>query len=425
MCYVLGSMDQAAQECPMCQVFPHPRCPHQRQVCQNRALHPRFDVSYLKNAEVESFNGCGYCKWARTSPPHKLAGQSSQGWPGCCRPPAVNEYPLIQPADWRSVSIIHQVPIPPEIKAAFSSFGKRGSPTPASARPIGKASTSTVPDRRNGATLLRNHSNLGRISSSFKPSSSSPRQSNTTIGLVTNLSRSSSTTAISSSLPISSLLDQSRLQSSEKRIAGTRSSNSSPKSKNLDLDAAIMPRRGSTSKTPPDTASCTSGSAPKLATEARLKAASTFIQRRQSVSNSKSSSTTRNDDGGSSSLVSRTWRKDDDMSSSSSGGSSSDGLGSMSDSTVTSDGGFTDYLSDESEAELQRQAEARAALLAQNQAEELEFKAVRQQLAHIDLRPPKSWNPSIHSSPTSRLARDSPITYPSRSARVPVVHAAR
>jgi len=66
----------------------------------------------------------------------------------------------------------------------------------------------------------------------------------------------------------------------------------------------------------------------------------------------------------------------------------------MTDSTVTSDGGFTDYLSDESEAELQRQAEARAALLAQNQAEELEFKAARQQLAHIDLRPPKTWNPT-------------------------------
>lgn len=66
----------------------------------------------------------------------------------------------------------------------------------------------------------------------------------------------------------------------------------------------------------------------------------------------------------------------------------------MTDSTITSDGGFTDYLSDESEAELQRQAEARAALLAQYQAEELEFKAARQQLAHIDLRPPKTWNPT-------------------------------
>jgi hypothetical protein len=63
----------------------------------------------------------------------------------------------------------------------------------------------------------------------------------------------------------------------------------------------------------------------------------------------------------------------------------------VSDSTVTSDGGFTDYLSEESEAELQRQAEARAALQAQNQIEEMEFKAVRQRLAHVDLQPPKSW----------------------------------
>lgn len=66
----------------------------------------------------------------------------------------------------------------------------------------------------------------------------------------------------------------------------------------------------------------------------------------------------------------------------------------MTDSTVTSDGGFTDYLSDESDAELQRQAEARAVLAAQNQAEEAEFKAARQQLAHIGLRPPKAWNPN-------------------------------
>jgi hypothetical protein len=62
-----------------------------------------------------------------------------------------------------------------------------------------------------------------------------------------------------------------------------------------------------------------------------------------------------------------------------------------SDGTITSDGAFTDYLSDESEAELQKQAEAKAALLAQNHAEEREFKAARQQLANVDLRPPRSW----------------------------------
>jgi hypothetical protein len=83
----------------------------------------------------------------------------------------------------------------------------------------------------------------------------------------------------------------------------------------------------------------------------------------------------------------------------------------MTDGTVTSDGGFTDYLSDESEAELQRLAEERVVLEAQFQAEELEFKAARQQLAQVDLRPPKSWNPHH-----SRTSADVPTSSP--AARV-------
>lgn len=84
--------------------------------------------------------------------------------------------------------------------------------------------------------------------------------------------------------------------------------------------------------------------------------------------------------------------REDGLSSASSSSGSSDGTESLSDCTVVSDGAFTDYLSDESEAELQRQAEARAALLAQTQMEEMEFKAARLQLAHVDLRPPKTWS---------------------------------
>lgn len=78
----------------------------------------------------------------------------------------------------------------------------------------------------------------------------------------------------------------------------------------------------------------------------------------------------------------------------SSAGSSS---GSSASSDITVDGGFTDYLSDESEAELQRQAEIRAALVAQSKMEEQEFRAARQQLATVDLRPPKSWNQAARS----------------------------
>lgn len=78
---------------------------------------------------------------------------------------------------------------------------------------------------------------------------------------------------------------------------------------------------------------------------------------------------------------------------------------------MTSDGGFTDYLSDESEAEIQRQAEMKAALLAQNHMEEQEFRAARQQLAHVDLRPPKSWNPTNTVTPRSQGASTASQAY--------------
>jgi hypothetical protein len=88
------------------------------------------------------------------------------------------------------------------------------------------------------------------------------------------------------------------------------------------------------------------------------------------------------------------------ISSGSSSASSDSGDGS--ETTVISDGGFTDYLSDESEAELQRQAEIRAAIVAQTQVEEQEFRAARQQLANIDLRPPRSWTSNVNSMPRSQ-----------------------
>lgn len=101
------------------------------------------------------------------------------------------------------------------------------------------------------------------------------------------------------------------------------------------------------------------------------------------------------------STIEETVDKVEKLSLSSSASSSSSG--SSSGTTVISDGGFTDYLSDESEAELQRQAEAKAAILAQNQMEEQEFKLARQQLAHVDLRPPKSWRGEVQSTPRSQV----------------------
>ncbi|KAF8974199.1 hypothetical protein BDZ97DRAFT_1637882, partial [Flammula alnicola] len=122
MCYSSGSIDQAVNPCPMCKVYPHTKCPHIRETCRNRTAHPRMDVLYLTNAEVECFNGCGFCKWANTDPPAKMAGYHNPGWPGCCRPPTPSEYPFIQIAEWKAVSIVHRVPIPQDVEKLLASI---------------------------------------------------------------------------------------------------------------------------------------------------------------------------------------------------------------------------------------------------------------------------------------------------------------
>ncbi|KAG5642534.1 hypothetical protein DXG03_002607 [Asterophora parasitica] len=358
MCFVHGSIDQVVAVCPMCTVFPHPRCPHQREVCRNRTLHPRIDVSYLKNAEVDSFNGCGYCKWARTNPPPKHAGFHNPGWPGCCRPPTLADHKLIHAADWRSISIIHHVPIPPDIRAALDSL--RSSPVP-----------------RNNPT---SHSRSPSIS---PRAAKQPRtQRNTT-----------NSHSPSSSVPTPSTLDQHRRQSPHGSL------HSSPKRNNLDLE-----RR--TSGSGPRGGPAVTPAAPSVSTTKVVVAAinqSSPVRsgggtsRRSSVSNTNTNTPVKAAPAprAPSSPFTTPRTKDPPSTtsapSSSSSSSSNSGSGSLTDSTITSDGGFTDYLSDESEAELQRQAEARAALLAQNQAEELEFRAARLQLAHVDLWPPRVW----------------------------------
>ena len=88
MCYADRSLEQATSTCAMCKVFPPRnnsyvpptppaavesatsslprarRCPHKGSmgVCKNRANHPRHDVVHFRNAELSSFNGCGFCK---------------------------------------------------------------------------------------------------------------------------------------------------------------------------------------------------------------------------------------------------------------------------------------------------------------------------------------------------------------------------
>ncbi|KAF9006486.1 hypothetical protein BDQ17DRAFT_1351826 [Cyathus striatus] len=377
-------------------------------------------------------------QWALTNPSSKQSGYYNPGWPGCCRPPVPAEYRLIQPADWRSVSIVHHVPIPPDIKAALDSLSIRASPIPPSSSgsvrgsAVGKSPMPSFDRRNSGNSSPSSRSNslsAAKTSGMTIPTKSrsggSPKQTNAALGAT--IPRAGSGHSISTSVTNSATLQhhsprrQPIPEFTDKPVqGGTHSSHSSPNRKHMDLDVNSTPRRVSSMKR---SSASPSASASTNGTERRSPESQQHVRRRSSISHppptpppakaSVSTLSPANKDKGAMSLaidrpkslvIPRSSVKDEDsLSSASSSSGSSDGLGSLSDSTVTSDGGFTDYLSDESEAELQRQAEAKAALLAQNQAEEMEFKAARQQLAHIDLRPPKTWNPTnITNSTASR-----------------------
>ncbi|KAJ7931991.1 hypothetical protein B0H13DRAFT_2651129 [Mycena leptocephala] len=335
MCYASGSLDQAVNACSMCKVFPRARsvtsvgCPHTRDVCRNRIAHPGFDVIYLKNAEVDSFNGCGYCKWANTSPPPKASGYYNTGWPGCCRAPTTSEHRLIQLADWRSVSLVHHVRIPPNVKAALDNPSSRGSPVLSTSLWFGcgghvchRANTDRQPLRRQSAD--------GRYEHQYQfawPGGKRRRYVNL---CADNVHRTNT----------------ARKHSRIGKISGIQFA---PEFRWTAATSTALPSR------------------------VIVDALSSGTQERRFPSSSQSFAPTK--------------KKADADTSSASGSSGGDSLGT----DKTSDGGFTDYLSDESEAELQRQAEAKAALVAQNEAEELEFRAARQALANIGLRPPKGW----------------------------------
>jgi len=367
-------------------------------------------------------------QWARTNPTPTKAGMNNPGWPGCCRQPASKEYRLIPAADWRSVSIVHKIPMPPDIKAILDA-SLRGSPVPSLASPTGRRESSGKPampsfERKNSnpspttrpSSLSGKNANL--VITGKGRQSGSPQQIHSP--LVDIQSRNSGGNAISTSVPTTSSMEQhlstkrQLMANPDKRNDGVHSTHSSPSRKHVDLESAniVTPRRVSSVRRPTASPTTTSASVSiSNIIDNRLSDVQSSVRRRASLSNPHSPTPPSVPPPASraslrplSFVVPRVASKEDEPpSSASSSSGSSDGLGSMTDSTVTSDGGFTDYLSDESEAELQRQAEARAAVVAQNQAEELEFKAARQQLAHVDLRPPKSWNPTNIVNNGSRL----------------------
>ena len=328
-----------------------------------------------------------------------MSGYQNHGFPGCCRPPAPSEFGLIHAADWPAVSIIHNVTIPPDVKALLDSLTTKTFLTAfvsSSGRPAGNAQAQPSLGSGNGSPSTRN-SPLSKtlpltIPSKGRPGGS-PQQTLAPLASVAPRGNPSSMSA--------SLMESRRQEQVDKRPDVPHSSQQSPTRKQLELEAKRSAiRRPSVSNV------SSSASAAKLASDPFHP-----LRRRASTSGShhppfKSQTSPRSPDSQPLPIAMKTkvshsaldnFDTSSPISSASSSSGSDNSLGSLTDNTVTSDG-FTDYLSEESEAELQRQAEARAILIAQSQAEEQEFKAVRQQLTHVDLRPPKTWNSTKKSS---------------------------
>ena len=333
-------------------------------------------------------------QWARSNP--KLTVYNNQGWPGCCRPPTPSEHRLIQPADWPTVSIVHSVPMPPEIKSVLDTILSRGSPLPmisARAQPQHQSSTTTL-DRRN--------------STNSPPSKTCTPSSKTQPIAIPSRGRSGGSpvpqsSALAGTTPRSSALasEQHTLSRRQTYSEGSKDKSRAPSARrHIDQDGSLSRRNGTTrpalsAAAPSHSPSRASGDSPtqnQISSSLHPPLADPYIASSPEASFGRTLSSKR-------STLETAMAALDVSSSSESSSDSGSSRGSLSDATVISDGAFTDYLSDESEAELQRQAEAKAALVAQNQAEELEFKAARQQLAGVGLRPPKAWDDTIETVP--------------------------
>lgn len=380
-----------------------------------------------------------HLKWAAfVQQKDSKPNNNNNGWPGCCRPPQQCEFKMISAVDWKAVNIVFNVPIPLDVRhvldaiAAASPASRRATPPLAKSMPSPTNGT-VMPPFPTTRTNSSSREKTPAIAITSKGIKESPKQNVAALGSVKSAVGSVSSSSAKSS-PIFESQHGHRQRQPEpgasavkdKRSESTKSSHSSPSNTSRSLEGEILApssrkvatiRRNSATSSSADVASRTGGNAQDASGRHRLPMTSSPMARSAAlaITACASGQQTQSSPKQSSSVIAALTRnshpeEDDRESNSGSSDGRSIGSGSLSDGTVTSDGGFTDYLSDESEAELQRQAEARAALLAQNQMEEMEFRAVRQRLAHVDLRPPKSWNPTnITSAGSMRLAGGSKV----------------
>lgn len=347
-----------------------------------------------------------HLQWARSNPSSKPSLHQNPGWPGCCRPPNQNEQRLIQAADWPSVSIVHNIPMPPEIKSILESV-RGGIPganrSQASQQPI------PSPDRRNSGSSLTTRSSP---TSGKNQSIPIPSKGRTGGGSPVQQSSALTGTTPRAPGPLSSFANTAEHGTLSRRQTFSEGAEKTIRTPSMrratDLEGSLS-RRNCAGRPSLSSVSASFNSAKSPGEYCPPPPYPSPVDGVSTNSQDSSLSSRRSTLEGAMAAL----KVGSTAESSSDSGSSQ---GSMSDATVISDGGFTDYLSDESEAELQRQAEAKAALVAQNQAEEQEFKAARQQLAAVGLRPPKSWDDTNEAIPRIQSAGTHAVGYVHHSA---------
>ena len=328
------------------------------------------------------------------------------------------------------MSTVHRIPVPAEVKALLESINvsaSKSSPSFGNSPLLPKTTSSTISppslDRRSSSiSVPTRNASTPRTQPLAIPAKSrsggSPKEA------VTSLAGGTARTPLKDSPPSSnsSLADvglahyrKTSTDNLEKR--GDSPNTPSPLRRSLELErvesSRSAPRRSSVSKAISTASKSATDTSPVLRRRASVTENSppasvpppsigrTF-ERRETISASRPNikKSSLDIDFSILSISSSASSKSPISAHSDSSDSSSQSGGS--DGTITSDGAFTDYLSDESDVELQKQAEARAALLAQTHAEEQEFRAARQQLANVDLRPPKSWGAGNSTSQMTR-----------------------
>ncbi|KAG9104716.1 hypothetical protein FRC06_011610 [Ceratobasidium sp. 370] len=350
MCVVRDQPD-GTYTCLACRVLGIPirECTHRQSLGVS-------DVVYFRNTGVPTINGCGYCKWAREYPPPPGTQlPNNPGWPGCCRAPRPEDAPLIDRDNYAAiVAAWDQRALPPAVttvrgaptqrRSPIPQFSSQtatptpNSPTPTGPEPTTQSSGTPPPTTSRRSDTMRREREQDRYVARRQGSGSGSY----------DIPRQNSH---SDSLPSR----HSTIRASD----GTRTVGVQPPI------PSHWGRSGPGNGTPGmNTPPVASTNAEPLSL-ASLSASINQIGRHSSAMSDSGSESSRD-----------------------------------SNTTVGTDS--TDYLSDESEEELQRLAVERAMEVERQRTEEAEYESARRGLQNIELTPPQQWGmggrgPSVRS----------------------------